>query len=116
MPATFSVTSVPVSRRRLLALPAAAAAATVTGGALPADPASASSDRPRHLVEETLAGPVARAYRYLDVVQDAYLKGAEPRLLQSYNNESGLMTAAFVYDNALAMLAYLANPSVANVR
>ncbi|MFG1602525.1 hypothetical protein [Actinoplanes sp. NPDC049265] len=116
MPATFSVTSVPVSRRRLLAFPAAAAAATVTAGALPADPASASSDRPRHLVDPSLSGPVARAYRYLDVVQDAYLKGAEPRLLQSYNNESGLMTAAFVYDNALATLAYLANPSVANVR
>ena len=115
MPATFSVTSVPVSRRRLLALPAAAAAG-VAASSLPGDPASASSDRPRHLVEPTLAGPVARAYRYLDVVQDAYLKGAEPRLLQSYNNESGLMTAAFVYDNALAMLAYLANPTVANVR
>ena len=26
------------------------------------------------------------------------------------------MTTAFVYDNALAVLAYLANPTVANVR
>ena len=116
MPATFSVTSVPVSRRRLLALPAAAAAATVATPMSPVDPASASSDVPRHLVDPTLAHPVARGYRYLDVVQDAYLRGAEPRLLQSYNNESGLMTAAFVYDNALATLAYLANPTVANVR
>ncbi len=112
MPATFSVTSVPVSRRRLLALPAAAVAAPL----LPGDPASASADAPRHLVDDSLAHPVARAYRYLDLVQDAYVKGAEPRLLQSYNNESGLMTAAFVYDNALAMLAYLANPTVSNVR
>lgn len=115
MPATFDVSSVPVSRRRLLALPAAAAAAAA-GPVLAGDPASASSDRPRHLVDPTLEKPVARAYRYLDVVQDAYVKGAEPRLLQSYNNESGLMTAAFVYDNALAVLAYLANPTVANVR
>jgi hypothetical protein len=113
MPATFSVTSVPVSRRSLLA---AAAAATVAAPVVAPDPASASSDVPRHLVDPTLAQPVARAYRYLDVVQDAHLKGAEPRLLQSYNNESGLMTAAFVYDNALAILAYLANPTVANVR
>jgi hypothetical protein len=112
MPATFSVTSVPVARRRLLARPAAAATAPL----LPGDPASASADAPRHLVDDALAHPVARAYRYLDVVQDAYVKGAEPRLLQSYNNESGLMTAAFVYDNALAMLAYLANPTVSNVR
>ena len=115
MPATFSVTSVPVSRRRLLALPAAAAA-SVAAPLLPGDPASASADAPRHLVDDSLAHPVARAYRYLDVVQDAYVKGAEPRLLQSYNNESGLMTAAFVYDNALATLAYLANPTVSNVR
>ncbi|HET6531546.1 MAG TPA: hypothetical protein VFH03_13195 [Actinoplanes sp.] len=112
MPATFSVASVPVSRRGLLTVPAAAVAAP----AQPADPASASSDTPRHLVDPALTQPVARGYRYLDVVQDAYLKGAEPRLLQSYNNESGLMTAAFVYDNALAVLAYLANPTVANVR
>ena len=116
MPATYSVTSVPVSRRRLLTLPAAAAAATVAAPLLPADPASASSDAARHLVDPALAGPVARGYRYLDTVQDAYVKGAEPRLLQSYNNESGLLTAAFSYDNSLAILAYLANPTVANVR
>ena len=114
MPATFSASSVPVSRRRLLTLPAAAAAATVAG--LPADPASASADASRHLVDDSLTTPVARAYRYLDTVQDAYVKGAEPRLLQSYNNESGLMTAGFSYDNSLAVLAYLANPTVANVR
>ncbi len=113
MPATFSVTAVPVSRRRLLALHAAPEA---DAPLLPGDPAWASADAARHLVDDSLAQPVARAYRYLDVVQDAYVKGAEPRLLQSYNNESGLMTAAFVYDNALAMLAYLANPTVSNVR
>jgi hypothetical protein len=96
----------------LLTIPATAVAAPTQ----PADPASASSDVPRHLVDPALTQPVARGYRYLDVVQDAYLKGAEPRLLQSYDNESGLMTAAFVYDNALAVLAYLANPTVANVR
>ena len=115
MPATFSVSSMPVSRRRLLTVPAAAAA-TAAAPVLAADPASASSDAPRHLVDPALGHPVARACRYLDVVQDAYVRGAEPRLLQSYNNESGLMTAAFVYDNALAVLAYLANPTVANVR
>jgi hypothetical protein len=100
-----------VSCRRLLALPAAAAPpvgreAATAGGWYGS----------RNLADPALAGPVARAYRYLDVVQDAYVKGGEPRLLQSYNNESGLMTAAFVYDNALAVLAYLANPTVANVR
>jgi len=107
-----------VSRRRLLALPAAAAAATVAAPLLAPQTASAGSryGSSRNLADPTLAAPIGRAYRYLDTVQDAYLKGAEPRLLQSYNNESGLMTAAFVYDNALAVLAYLANPTVANVR
>jgi hypothetical protein len=115
MPTNFSVTSLPVSRRRLLALPAAAAAASVAGPVVSTEPASASCAR-RRLVDTSLAGPVGRAYHYLDVVQDAYVKGGEPRLLQSYNNESGLLTAAFVYDNALAALAYLAEPTVANVR
>ena len=78
--------------------------------------AAAGTCKPRHLVDPSLAEPVSRAYHYLDVVQDAYVKGGEPRLLQSYNNESELMTTAFVYDNALAALAYLANPTVANVR
>jgi hypothetical protein len=116
MPTNFSVTSLPVSRRRLLALPAAAAAATVAAPLVGADPASAASCAPRRLVDKSLARPVGRAYHYLDVVQDAYVKGGQPRLLQSYNNESGLLTAAFVYDNALAVLAYLATPTVANVR
>lgn len=106
-----------MSRRRLLALPAAAAAATVAAPLLGAEAATAGDKYgSRNLADPLLAAPVARAYRYLDVVQDAYIKGGEPRLLQSYNNESGLMTTAFVYDNALAVLAYLANPTVANVR
>jgi len=106
-----------VSRRRLLALPAAAAAATVAAPLLVAEPATAAGQYGcRNLADPALAGPITRAYRYLDVVQDAYVKGGQARLLQSYNNESGLMTTAFVYDNALAVLAYLANPTVANVR
>src|SRR5690349_4282734 len=116
MPTNLSSTSAAFSRRRLLTLPAAAAAASVTAPLLAPDAASAGTCAPRHLVDRTLAEPVSRAYHYLDVVQDAYVKGGEPRLLQSYNNESELMTTAFVYDNALAALAYLANPTVANVR
>jgi hypothetical protein len=117
MPTNYSAVSVPSSRRRLPALPAAASAAA-TGAAplLAPQAASAGTCQPRHVVDRALAGPVGRAYHYLDVVQDAYVKGGEPRLLQSYNNESELMTTAFVYDNALATLAYLANPTVANVR
>jgi hypothetical protein len=115
-----------VTRRNVLALPAVAAAATVAGPLLVPGAAEAAGTAAAHhphtpftsrkLVDRDLARPVARAYTYLNTVQDAYFKGNEPRLLQSYNNESGLMTTAFVYDNALAIFAYLANPSRENVR
>jgi len=107
MPTNYS----PVSRHGRLTLPPAAA-----GGAAPLTGVEPAVSAPRRLVDDALGAPVRRAYHYLDVVQDAYVAGGQPRLLQSYNNESGLLTSAFVYDNALAILAYLATPAVANVR
>jgi hypothetical protein len=59
---------------------------------------------------------LTHAYGYLTFVMDAYAQGATPRLLQSYNNESGLLTTGFVYDNALAIIAFLVNPTSDNVR
>ncbi|MDT4987470.1 MAG: hypothetical protein QOI74_1564 [Micromonosporaceae bacterium] len=118
MPAEPVATPLSVSRRRLLALPAAAAAATVVAPLLGVDPAAGAgrSDTADRLVDRDLAGPASRGYAYLNTVQDAYVTGDELRLLQSYNNESGLMTTAFVYDNALAVIAYLALPTTGNVR
>jgi hypothetical protein len=112
---------VPLSRRPALPIPAVAAAATVAAPLfIPGAAAAQDAHRPwatlRNLIDRELARPVSRAYAYLNTVQDAYLCGDEPRLLQSYNNESGLMTTAFVYDNALAVFAYLANPTRDNVR
>src|SRR5687767_1837946 len=102
--------SASLSRRRLLlALPATAVLAQL---GLPSTAAWAGG----RVVDGRLAGPAERAYRYLDSVMDAYGQGGELRLLQSYNNESGLMTAAFIYDNALAALAYLSRPTRDNVR
>ncbi len=103
------------SRRHVLALSASAAVAAQL--CLPGT-ASANGRRPSpgRVVDRRLTTPVERAYRYLDTVMDAYQQGATPRLLQSYNNESGLMTTAFVYDNALALIAYLAKPTVDHVR
>ncbi|WP_305782948.1 hypothetical protein [Symbioplanes lichenis] len=101
--ASFSGRRVPIRRSR--------AAAPLLAPSAPANAYAA-----RQLVDPALAEPVARAYHYLDVVHDAYQRGGEPRLLQSYNDESELSTTAFVYDNALAMLAWLASPTIANVR
>src|SRR4051794_23411356 len=95
-----------LTRRRLLA-GSAAAAALGSGLALVPD-ARASTGSP-------VDRAVDRAYGYLDTVMDAYAQGATTRLLQSYNNESGLLTTGFVYDNALAVIAYLACPTAAHV-
>jgi hypothetical protein len=124
MPAERFVTPTTVTRRNVLAIPAVAAAASVaspllmqgTASAAPSAGSAARNSGPRNLVDRSLAGPVDRAYAYLGIVQDAYVSGDALRLLQSYNNESGLMTTAFVYDNALAAIAFLANPTRDNVR
>src|SRR5260370_41935031 len=53
-------------------------------------------------------GSVNRAYDYLSFAMDAYQQGQTPRLVQSYSDSQGLGGTAFVYDNALTILAYLA--------
>jgi hypothetical protein len=67
-------------------------------------------------IEANLRSPVERAYGFLNFVMDAYAQGDTLRLLQSYNNESGLLTTGFVYDNALAVIAYLSRPTPEHVR
>lgn len=52
------------------------------------------------------------AYAFLDVASDAYPEiNTGPRLAQSYADELGLFSTAFVYDTALAICAYLAGGS-----
>lgn len=50
---------------------------------------------------------VRRAFSYLSFAMDAYQENQTPRLVQSYADSQGLGSTAFVYDNALAILAYL---------
>src|SRR5687768_9478826 len=83
----------PLSRRRMIALSAGAAAATQLGISRPASASpAAEAGQP---IDRQLRVPADRAFAYLDFVMDAYAQGDELRLLQSYNNESGLMTTAF---------------------
>jgi hypothetical protein len=103
-----------LSRRGLLVATALTAAAPAAAWSAPAAAAPAAHRPGGRLVDRRLTGAADRAYGYLDTVMDAYAAGT-PRLLQSYNNESGLMTTAFMYDNALAAIAYLARPTPANV-
>src|SRR5258708_39428232 len=52
-------------------------------------------------------GSVNRAYDYLSFAMDAYQQGQTPRLVQSFSDSQELGSTAFVYDNALTILAYL---------
>ena len=52
-------------------------------------------------------GSVSRGYQYLSIAMDAYQQGQTPRLVQSYADSQQLGSTAFVYDNSLAILAYL---------
>lgn len=50
---------------------------------------------------------VKRAYGYIAFAMDAYQQGQTPRLVQSFADSQGLGSTAFVYDNSLAILAFL---------
>lgn len=90
----------------LMAAAGAAAAGVVSLGAAPAQAAGRDA---------TAGGVLApkesqqRAFDFMRVMTDAYpaANGDGPRLAQSYSDENGLFSTAFVYDNALAVCAAL---------
>ncbi len=103
-----------VDRRTVLALGGALALAGLT-----AAPAAATSTGPlpaagalrawraRRPVRDRAAS-VRRARDFLTAATDAYpAENPGPRLAQSYADQLGLFSTAFVYDNALAILATL---------
>ena len=57
----------------------------------------------------TLATPLANAYDFLDTMMDLYASGGALRVVQSFvpNKVLRLGDAAYTYDNALVLLAYL---------
>src|SRR3954452_23772596 len=88
----------PLSRRTLIGtgLGVAVLAAAGTGTARAAqNPSAASAPR--------------RAQAFLAAAMDAYPDHGTIRLAQSYSDQAGLFSTAFTYDNALAILAYLAD-------
>ncbi|WP_443061167.1 Tat pathway signal sequence domain protein [Streptomyces sp. NBC_00453] len=64
----------------------------------------------------TTAAPraTARGYAFLDAAMDGYPGQGTTRLAQSYTDQAGLFSTAFTYDNALAILGYLAHPGPAS--
>lgn len=96
--------SLPLSRRHALALGGLAAAGTL----VPALPAVAASQSPRAAVQPQAREGVLAARGFLRRMTDAYPQAGNPTLPQSYADELGLFSTAFVYDAALAVCAALA--------
>jgi hypothetical protein len=101
-----------VNRRRFLSLGAEIVAAAGIGVAAPpyepnlwADEAPAEDAAVPSFSERKHS--IRRAYSYLSFAMDAYQRGETTRLVQSFSDSQQLGSTAFVYDNALAILAYL---------
>jgi len=65
------------------------------------------ADKSTDNFELALASSLTKAYSFLDAMMDAYAQGATARLSQSYADQQGLQSTAFVYDNSVAINAYL---------
>lgn len=90
-----------LSRRHLLGAGAAVTALTAVG--MSASPARAGEARERP------PSAARRGYAFLDAAMDGYPTFGPVRLAQSYTDQAGLFSTAFTYDNALTILAYLAD-------
>lgn len=55
----------------------------------------------------TFLGSVEKAVQFQNMMMDAYATGSTVRLIQSYADQSGLLSTAFTYDNAVSIHAYL---------
>src|SRR5437879_4502880 len=110
------MSSILFSRRKLFEAGAAAAVAAglaaIPGGAL-ARPAPAPGRESefetlfREGDEERFRSSLHNAYLFLNTMMDAYAQGSTTRLSQSYSDEIGLESTAFVYDNAVKIMARL---------
>jgi hypothetical protein len=114
-----------LSRRRLMQMgittAAASALASVAAGTL----APASNARPAKPDSDfdpdnkSLELSINNAYLFLDQMMDAYAQGATVRLCQSYSDQIAggtFFSTAFVYDNALLVLAYLARGRASDIQ
>lgn len=104
----------PISRRRMMQLGVGAAAGSALIGTAGVPLAHASDGNslpdfndPNNSIETS----INNAYLFLDQMMDAYVQGSTTRLVQSYSDQQAggtFYSTAFIYDNALIALAYLA--------
>jgi hypothetical protein len=100
-----------LSRRKLFQAGAAAAAAAgvaaIPGTALARPPQEGDSANLFQGDAQKFRASLQNAYLFLDIMMDAYAQGPTIRLSQSYADEIGLESSAFVYDNAVEIMARL---------
>lgn len=105
-----------LSRRQLmqLGLGAAATAGLVSTSGATLAPATRAKGAPLTLAASgasSLQSSISNAYLFLNQMMDAYAQGSTIRFCQSYCDQIAggtFFSTAFVYDNALLALAYLA--------
>ena len=96
------------SRRKLFQAGAAAAAVSALPGAVVAR--APQADDPANIFQgdtQKFRASLQNAYLFLDIMMDAYAQGSTTRLSQSYADEINLESTAFVYDNAVEIMARL---------
>src|ERR1700720_1351434 len=100
-----------LSRRKLFQAGAAAAAAAGVAALPGASLARPGQDTDSASLPEADAArfqaSLQSAYLFLDTMMDAYAQGSTTRLSQSYSDDIGLESTAFVYDNAVEIMARL---------
>src|SRR5579863_2724822 len=91
----------PISRRRFFGVGLGAAAFAGTSSVAPMVRAEAADSA--SLFRES----IENASAFQNFMMDAYVAGSTVRLIQSYADQSGLLSTAFTYDNAVSIHAYL---------
>jgi hypothetical protein len=116
-----------LSRRRLMQIgistAVASALSSVTSGTLAhasnKPPAKPDFDFDFDRDNKSLQLSTSNAYLFLDQMMDAYAQGNTIRLCQSYSDQIAggtFFSTAFVYDNALLVLAYLARGRASDIQ
>ncbi|MCW2502547.1 MAG: Tat pathway signal sequence domain protein [Actinomycetia bacterium] len=93
----------PLTRRRMLGTGVAATVLVATGAT-----GTIAANAAERTVPRGVLPPARRGLAFLDAAMDAYPDKGTVRLAQSYTDQAGLFSSAFTYDNAIAILAYLA--------
>jgi hypothetical protein len=107
------MSTIEISRRRIMQISLGAAGAGLASTSIPAAHASdfGPFDHDDLPPVANLQKSISNAYLFLEQMMDAYVQGSTTRLCQSYADQIAggtFFSTAFTYDNALIALAFLA--------